>query len=285
MLNHLKTAPLSSPNCALDETEMRRRAPSIFAMERHRSRSARFTPIPTIEIIQALAKEGFQPAGVKQVKTRDRDRAGFTKHLIRFRRFDDERPYAVGDTVCEILLENANDGTSAYHLMTGLYRTVCCNGLVVSNGDIDDIRVRHSGYIINDVIEGSYRVLGAAQKALAAPAEWPKQRLGAEEREAFAEAAHVLRFGRTDGSVTTTIKPEQLLEPRRSGDRASDLWTTFNVVQENIIRGGLHGEGRNANGRRQRTTTRPVNGINQDVRLNKALWLLAERMAEIKTAA
>jgi hypothetical protein len=75
------------------------------------------------------------------------------------------------------------------------------------------------------------------------------------------------------------------LLPRRHDDQASDLWTTFNVVQENVIRGGLTAVGRDANGRRRRTTTRAVNGIDQDVRLNKGLWVLAERMAEIKAAA
>jgi hypothetical protein len=29
-----------------------------------------------------------------------------------------------------------------------------------------------------------------------------------------------------------------LLNPRRYGDGAKDLWTTLNCVQENIIRGG-----------------------------------------------
>jgi hypothetical protein len=59
----------------------------------------------------------------------------------------------------------------------------------------------------------------------------------------------------------------------------------FNVIQENVIRGGLHAVGHDANLRRRRVTSRPVNGIDQDVRLNKALWVLAERMAQIKTAA
>ncbi|MGG6549144.1 UNVERIFIED_CONTAM: DUF945 domain-containing protein, partial [Prevotella sp. 15_C9] len=70
----------------------------------------------------------------------------------------------------------------------------------------------------------------------------------------------------------------QLLRPRRFDDRESDLWSTFNRVQENLVKGGL--DGRTANGRRQRT--RPVQGIDQNVRLNRALWLLAEGMRELK---
>ena len=34
----------------------------------------------------------------------------------------------------------------------------------------------------------------------------------------------------------------------------------------------------------RRVTTREVKGIDQDVKLNRALWMLAERMAELKAA-
>jgi len=57
-----------------------------------------------------------------------------------------------------------------------------------------------------------------------------------------------------------------------------DLWTTFNTVQENLIRGGLRG--RTAKG--NRTSTRAVKGVSENVRLNKALWTLAEKMAQLK---
>ncbi|WP_366142419.1 DUF932 domain-containing protein [uncultured Roseibium sp.] len=47
--------------------------------------------------------------------------------MIRLRRLDNDRKYGVGDTVCEILLKNANDGTSTYDLMAGLFRVCCLN--------------------------------------------------------------------------------------------------------------------------------------------------------------
>jgi hypothetical protein len=46
------------------------------------------------------------------------------------------------------------------------------------------------------------------------------------------------------------------------------------------MRGGLEGQGRDRNGRERRFTSRPVKGIDQDVRLNKALWKIAEAFAE-----
>jgi hypothetical protein len=40
--------------------------------------------------------------------------------------------------------------------------------------------------------------------------------------------------------------------------------------------------GRDANNRPRRSTTREVRGIDQDVKLNKALFTLATKMAELK---
>jgi hypothetical protein len=269
---------------ALTEDEMRKLAPSIFAVDAHHSRSDRFAPIPTIAVLQGLQREGFFPVGAKQCIARTDDRKDYTKHLIRLRRFDNVEAYRVGDTVCEMLLKNANDGTCAYELMAGLFRIACMNSLVSQTATLDSVKVRHSGDAVNNVIEGTYRALGEAQKALAAPQDWSQLQLASQEREALAEAAHVLRFADADGEIKTPIRPAQLLEARRYEDRGNDLWTTFNVVQENVIRGGLRGVGRDANMRRRRVTTRAVNGIDQDVKLNKALWVLAERMASLKAA-
>ncbi|EKL3980007.1 DUF945 domain-containing protein, partial [Morganella morganii] len=46
--------------------------------------------------------------------------------------------------------------------------------------------------------------------------------------------------------------------------------------QENLIKGGL--SGRTAKGKRSHT--RAVTGIDGDIRLNKALWVMTEKMYE-----
>ena len=76
----------------------------------------------------------------------------------------------------------------------------------------------------------------------------------------------------------------QLLAPRWEDDAGDDLWRTFNRVQENAIRGGRTAWGRHAQTRPRRVTSREVTGIDGDMRLNRALWTLTERMAELKGA-
>lgn len=271
---------------ALTEDELHRLAPSIFATDAHESRSERFRPIPTIEVLRGLEREGFVAVGAKQGTTRDPGKAPFTKHMIRLRHVDAMHKHAVGGTVLEMLLKNANDGTSAYDLMAGMFRIVCLNSLVAQTGTVDTVKVRHSGRAVEKVIEGTYEVLKSAEAVMAAPQDWSQIRLGRDERVAFAEAAHVLRFGDAEGNVATPIQPVQLLAPRRREDaNRDDLWSTFNVTQENVIKGGLRGVRVDAEtGQRRRMSTRGVNGIDQDVKLNKALWVLAERMAQLKAA-
>ena len=176
----------------MTEDEMRKIAPSIFATEAHESRSDRFVPVPTIEVLRGLKKEGFDVVGVKQSNTRDEGKRNFTKHLIRLRRVDGEK-YKVGDTVAEMLLKNANDGTCQYELMAGLFRILCLNSLVAQKAEIESIKVRHSGNhqeTITKVIEGTFRVVDEAEFALEAPKQWSRIDLNSDEKQIFAESVH-----------------------------------------------------------------------------------------------
>ena len=100
MTVYTATARFDGTARALTEDQLRRVAPSIFAVEAHESRSAKFAPIPTIDILRGLMAEGFSPVGAKQSRTRDASKREFTKHLIRLRRLDEDTRYSVGDTLC-----------------------------------------------------------------------------------------------------------------------------------------------------------------------------------------
>ena len=159
--------------------------------------------------------------------------------------------------------------------MAGMFRFVCMNGLVC--GDVtSDVRVRHSGNIVGDVIDGAFRVLETLDEATEKRDAMRSLTLNPGEQQAFAHAALALKYD--DESKPAPITERQVLQARRRDDTANDMWSTFNVVQENIIKGGLRS--RTANGRR--ATTREVTGIDQGVKLNRALWILAEEMRKLK---
>jgi hypothetical protein len=65
--------------------ELRNRVPSAFAASKHESRSTRYTYIPTVNVIEGLMREGFQPTAAVQGTSRVEGKENFTKHMIRFR--------------------------------------------------------------------------------------------------------------------------------------------------------------------------------------------------------
>lgn len=259
---------------ALDDDQLRRLAPSVFAETAAHDRSNRYTFIPTSQVIQALRNEGFYPVAAMESRARAEEKKGFTKHLVRLRRHDGFT--AVGETLPEICLLNSHDGTSAYQLTAGLFRLVCSNGLIVADSEVETIRCRHSGNVIDNVIEGTYRIIDRAPQVAGIVEDMRGLALPVPAQEAFAKAALQLRWDDESGDHAP-VKAEQLNRPRRSDDKGGDLWKTMNRVQENLIRGGV--SGRNAKG--GRTTTRAVNSVGENVRLNKALWTLAEEMRKI----
>lgn len=281
----------------ISNAELRAVVPSLFAREAHESRSARFAPIPTIDVLDGLRREGFDPVFAQQARTRIEGKAEFTKHMVRMRH---RSLTNAEDEAFEIILVNANDGTSAYQMLPGFYRFVCANGLFTGD-TFNEVKVRHSGNAIHDVIEGAYEVLHDAPRVTEQVSAAKAITLSPQERELFAQSAHMMRFPDAYPVVDergVVIDPEaevkeapvpaaSLLRPRRyaDGDVARSLWGTFNVVQENTIKGGQRGRVTGSNGRRRNATVRAVNSIDQSKAMNRAMWNLMEQMAKLKEAA
>lgn len=255
---------------------MRQYAPSIFAEGAHQSRSERYGYIPTISVVDALRTEGFHPFMVGQTRVRDAGQHEYTKHMVRFRHAD-EIARADRSEAHEIILINSHNGSSSYQMLAGMFRFVCMNGLVC--GDvIEDVRIPHKGDVIYAVKEGASLVLDGTHLVREVRDDMKSLPLSRDEQMAFARCALALRFPNSSEARPAPIDAEQLLCLRRASDAERSLWSTFNVVQENTIRGGLHG--RDAN--RRRVTTRAIHGIDQDRRLNQQLWILAEEIRRLK---
>jgi hypothetical protein len=256
---------------ALTNDALKKLAPSIFAEQAATDRSHRYSFIPTYSVVDALRNEGFYPVKVMESRARIDEKKGFTKHLIRFRRHDGFTN--VGEVHPELVLMNSHDGTSSYQLSAGLFRLVCQNGLIVADTEIETIKIRHSGNVIDNVIEGTYSIIKDMPEAIERVNQFQGILLPEPAQKVFAQAALQLRYEDDEAP----IQSERLNRPQRMADKGNDLWSTFNRVQENIIRGGVRG--RNKNGGNM--STRAVNSVGENIRLNKALWTLADEMAKI----
>lgn len=252
-------------------------APSVAAAEAHEGMSQRYTYIPTLDVIKRLVDEGFVPFNAQQKRCRDEGKAPFTKHLIRLR----HQSYLNGVADAnEIVLINSHDGSSSYELLGGVFRCVCANGLIVGN-TFESVRVRHSGDIGGQVIDAAYKVVDDFKRIDAHKDAMKALPMPRERQLVFAQQAARLRWD--DPEKPTPISADKLLEARRSYDQANDLWTVFNRVQENLMRGGQRYH-RRANGGLARASTREVTGINQTVSINRGLWNLAEQHLSQATA-
>ena len=127
------------------------------------------------------------------------------------------------------------------------------------------------------MIEASFQIV-REMPAIADLLEGYKARqLTTVERTAFGEAALILKY---DSLEKAPVGAEKLLAHRRSEAAPPTLWNTLNVVQENMIDGGQRDYRRRRPARSHRFfgKTRPVKGLDENVRLNKALWHLAESL-------
>lgn len=256
--------------------DIARKAPSVFATEPYHGVSERYSFISTADIVERALGEGLVPVSARQSRAKD-ERVGYTRHEVRFVRESDlgNPKRIVGDSYYQMLLTNSHDRGAAFKLDAGLFRLVCSNGMTVPTGTAQSLRLRHTGDV-SDVIEGVFSVLDEQDDVFARIEDYRAATLPVEAQVAYATAALELR------SSALEVTPAQLLRPRRWVDAAEgrsdlpkpDLWTTLNVVQENLQKGGI--VGRSGTGRRIRTRT--MTNIAEDQKLNKSLFILADAL-------
>lgn len=266
----------------IDDQRMSRLAPSVFATEASDNTSDKYSFIPTIDVVNILRSQDWVTVAANQSRFRKQSKRDEVKHIVRLRHRSslDANNLAL-DGVPELILTNSHDATSAFRFNLGYYRMVCANGLMAGD-TLSSQSVRHIGFNKDKVIEASYRILEDTPKLVESVNTMRNITLSDDEKTILAKSALDLRY---DALNPSPITASQLLTKRRSSDYNNDLWTQFNLVQENMIKGGLRYYKRDDQGRMiARQRTREVTSIPESSRLNKALWTLAESMRDLKQA-
>lgn len=260
-------------NQGMTEAQIRYYAPSVYAEKPADHTSHKYKFIPTVQVLDVLKGAGWQVVAASEQRVRTSSKVGYQKHMLRLRHESMVgRLLKVDEMFPEMGLVNSHDGTSSYIFEAGLHRCFCDNQCYVSESVIASQRVRHIGYNDMNVLESAEKIITDTPKMIESVNEMREIQLKPELQHAFAKAAIDLKWDTENGSAP--VEPAQLNQARRWDDRGDSLWHTFNRVQENLIKGGVRG--RDANNRRRRT--RAVTSINEDRKLNKALWTLAEEV-------
>jgi len=207
------------------------------------------------------------------------ERRAFQKHVLHFQHRDSLQGLLnVGDSRPELVLVNSHDRSSAYQMHAGMYRLICSNGMVVSDSTFERVSIRHTGSAAADVAEASVKLVENIPAIVAKVAQLKARIMTPAEIAALSITAATLRFG--DDCSLWPIRAAMLLTPKRHEDNRNDLWTVYNRIQENLIKGGVKDYSiRKPDGKRF-GKTRAVVSIATSLDINKKLWDAAVSFAE-----
>lgn len=271
----LATLPLD-----LGPTDVLDRSPSNIIHRGHRildtlpdapspTLSDRYMFIDTRQVVEDMQDLGFQVADVRRPAFRTKASA-FGVHEVDFR-----RPEDIGRKSGEaprLVFINSYDGSRRAQMVSGVFRFVCSNGLVV--GDVfQQQKFLHLGDYVSQLLEQIKESAAQTHKVFERIEAYRQTFLDRPQYLEMAEKALALRY--PEGELA--LDPELVLSPRRSSDRDQDLYTTWNVMQENLLKGGLPGRQRDGRSR----TSSALSNIERSNKLNRELWNLLEEYSAL----
>ena len=256
----------------LTQTQLKELAPTLFTEQPHFEVSDKYHFIPTIEIVNQIIAHNWHPVSVSEASVRDENKEGYQQHYVRFRHFEDL--LNPRDNAVELLLFNSHDRTKSFSISAGIYRFICANGLVLSDNVFESYKIKHLGDRKNDVVTAVTNITNIKSKLEDKLNQLSSINLSQVEKESFAKSTIPLRF-----EDHLEVDYQDLLVPLRAEDCKDDLYTTLNIIQENLIRGNVSGVNKETG---RRFTSKEIKSISKDIQLNKGVWDIAERIASIK---
>lgn len=238
---------------------LRSTVPAMFSEVHAPGLSSKYAHYNTAHVVERLGTEGFYPVRVMQARSKKPE---FAKHQVALRAKDQEK--ILGGLYPEIQIRTDHAGKSSWKVDMGMFRLVCLNGMVVGAGQFETINIRHTGKTVDEVLAACVNAAKRFSDVSNIVARMIDRKLSETERIAMAEFGLKLRF-----PVAAPILATELLLTHRQEDQRPDLWTTLNVIQENVIRGGAIVKNRRVRG---------IFEIDRSTDINKALWDNAEQM-------
>ena len=254
---------------------MRTQAPAVFNRDPHVDCSSKYKVFSTWDAIQALAKKGWYPTDAMQVQARELEDRQVAKHLVRFR---NDKLTIDKDNIPEIVLGNSHNRSHAWTLDGGVFRFVCSNGMIVCDEEFGRIRMRHMKHEMSDILEATEKFADHVGNLSRSVKTMKDIRLDKKDRTHFALEAQAVRY---PNEKQFPFDSSFLLVPRRPADYEPTLWNTLNVIQENIMKGGIPYS--RAVGTHTKGMTRAVRSVSENLRINKGVWDIAHNL--MKAAA
>lgn len=279
-------------NGFLSMLDVQAKAPAALADGHSDELSSIYGEVDTKNVIEILSDHGYGITQAAQKKPRNTDRTNFVEHLLAFA----PREYGFRDVGCdayrpEIVVYNSRNGLSSLKVFTGVFRMICSNGIIAGEGNMT--KVRHTTKRVGEV-EDAIRYAADSLPMMEQKVDAFRSVVMDDDMSMdFARKAAALRWevnesardvvmsGNVGSFATYNTLDHIAFDTRRLEDRHTDLWTVFNRVQENIIRGGvdvLSISDKSPDGKWRRA--QPVRSVSENVRINRSLWDIAEEYLE-----
>ena len=229
--------------------------------------------VKTSDLIDKLQAQGFKLDKFVANRVRNKAKIGYQKHRAIFSH--PELLKSTGDGNPQLLLTNSHDGTSAVVLQLGFFRMVCANGLVIGKSIGEPIRLRHSGKFIYDELDKAVEKIVAQVKTMNEAIDKLKAKVLSEgEIASFQKQALDLRM------ASNVEVLDSKFNVNRPEDAKPDLFTVFNVIQENLVRGGARVIVKElATSQVKQKTLRKITSIQAETEINTKLWDMAMALA------
>lgn len=227
--------------------------------------SSKYAFASSLEVAETIRKElNYIPVYAQEAKTRIEGKGSYTKHMLRFRAVN-SLPVLNG-LHFEIVLINSHDRASSLSLSFGIYRMVCSNGLCLGGDIFSTGAMHHTGNGLKGLGEKLNRLLTQQGRVADTVNTMQHRMLNLDDKLTFARQAIALQYPKLTGDENR-LMANRTLQTRRYQDTGQDVFSVYNVVQENLLAGGMRG----ISGRR----IRQVNSIDAAVKVNEGLWELA----------
>lgn len=250
------------------DKELRSLFPAVFN-ERPASRvSEEYQLYRTDKIVELFIDNGLKLVEIGQQRARSRD-PRTQLHTLRFMPTKAPKSFGVNDSVPEIVIMNGHDGRNQFRALAGVFRFICSNGMVVADSMIGSTVRRHYG--ADNTFDKVMEIIAALPKAVTQVSD-RIERFSSVDLD-FDLQRQLAQLLMKERGVPEWTTPDLVLEARRAEDESKDgkrsLWTTFNVLQENLTNVDL--ERPEAEGAR-RSSIRPLAGAWANVAVNERLW-------------
>src|ERR1700722_2404306 len=245
---------------------------SYLQENRHDKVSPKFKVVTPAVVGEAMVNHGLQLASLSTGKGRHEDKKDFQRTLSRYR-----GPQISDGVHLDIIYDSKHMGRGCDRILLGVYRMICTNGLFVGM-NFFKFDVRHNGNTYDSLHLGIDAALKMKHQLSQVIANMQGIELNPIQQGAMALEACRLLVPEHGVDVH-----HRLLVANRVEDRKNDLWTTYNVIQENAMQGRL--TYRLPKIENEVTTLRQMSArkikpnSGKDAGFNQGLFDIAEKMA------